>query len=189
MRGDRLYITCYWPHNKLLTLARDGTLLATYSDEALVYPRGQVLVCGYLSHTVLQLANLATQDDGHNIIHHCGTDGGQHPGVQSGIDKDAENVVDKDDLNTLKQDSLQSVTELYKPMGLNALQVQSTGKPMGLNALQVQSTGKPMGLNALQVQSTGKPMGLNALQVQSTGKPMGLNALQCAHRLIQDCTG
>ncbi|KAH3806172.1 hypothetical protein DPMN_134488 [Dreissena polymorpha] len=75
--GDRLYITSWNPY-KLLTLARDGTLLATYTDPALVYPRGlhvtpagQVLVCGW-SNTVLQvdregqskLANLATQKDG-----------------------------------------------------------------------------------------------------------------------------
>ncbi|XP_052268728.1 uncharacterized protein LOC127870110 [Dreissena polymorpha] len=52
--GDRLYITCYL-NNKLLTLARDGTLLATYTDPALgvptglhVTPAGQVLVCGWL---------------------------------------------------------------------------------------------------------------------------------------------
>ncbi|KAH3896410.1 hypothetical protein DPMN_020587 [Dreissena polymorpha] len=77
--GDRLYITSYYPHNKLLTLARDGTLLATYTDPALygpnglhVTPAGQVLVCGELSDTVLQvgwegkskLANLATWGDG-----------------------------------------------------------------------------------------------------------------------------
>ncbi|KAH3790960.1 hypothetical protein DPMN_169168 [Dreissena polymorpha] len=76
--GDRLYITSYNKH-KLLTLARDGTLLATYTDPALRYttalhvtPAGQVLVCGYWSHTVLQvdwegeskLANLATEEDG-----------------------------------------------------------------------------------------------------------------------------
>ncbi|KAH3693026.1 hypothetical protein DPMN_193363 [Dreissena polymorpha] len=76
--GDRLYITS-WDQDKLLTLARDGTLLATYTDPALVRlyglhvtPAGQVLVCGGLSHTVLQvgwegeskLATLATQEDG-----------------------------------------------------------------------------------------------------------------------------
>ncbi|KAH3895686.1 hypothetical protein DPMN_019851 [Dreissena polymorpha] len=76
--GDRLYITSHWQH-KLLTLARDGTLLATYTDPALgrpyglhVTPAGQVLVCGWMSHTVLQvgwegeskLATLATQEDG-----------------------------------------------------------------------------------------------------------------------------
>ncbi|KAH3693424.1 hypothetical protein DPMN_080856 [Dreissena polymorpha] len=76
--GDRLYITNP-EQNKLLTLARDGTLLATYSDTALrdpsglhVTPAGQVLVCGYLSDTVIQvgwegeskLATLATQKDG-----------------------------------------------------------------------------------------------------------------------------
>ncbi|XP_052224849.1 uncharacterized protein LOC127840471 [Dreissena polymorpha] len=75
--GDRLYITSYY---KLLTLARDGTLLATYSDPALerpsglhVTPAGQVLVCGGRpGGTVLQvgwegkskLATLATQEDG-----------------------------------------------------------------------------------------------------------------------------
>ncbi|KAH3718915.1 hypothetical protein DPMN_061741 [Dreissena polymorpha] len=78
--GDRLYIIIsYWLRNKLLTLARDGTLLATYTDPALVSlsglhvtPAGQVLVCGWWSNTVLQvgwegkskLANLATQEDG-----------------------------------------------------------------------------------------------------------------------------
>ncbi|XP_052286426.1 uncharacterized protein LOC127881995 isoform X2 [Dreissena polymorpha] len=76
--GDRLYIT-NWVHDKLLTLARDGTLLATYTDPALrnpsglhVTPAGQVLVCGWLSDTVLQvgwegeskLAMLATEEDG-----------------------------------------------------------------------------------------------------------------------------
>ncbi|KAH3818873.1 hypothetical protein DPMN_120600 [Dreissena polymorpha] len=76
--GDKLYIISYY-QNKLLTLARDGTLLATYSDPALgvptglhVTPAGQVLVCGHLSHTVLQvgwegeseLATLATWEDG-----------------------------------------------------------------------------------------------------------------------------
>ncbi|KAH3703967.1 hypothetical protein DPMN_079019 [Dreissena polymorpha] len=76
--GDRLYIIGYW-NDKLLTLARDGTLLATYTDPALdgltglhVTPAGQVLVCDCWSNTVLQvgwegeskLANLATQEDG-----------------------------------------------------------------------------------------------------------------------------
>ncbi|KAH3870197.1 hypothetical protein DPMN_033379 [Dreissena polymorpha] len=76
--GDRLYITSYYK-NKLLTLARDGTLLATYSDPALewphglhVTPAGQVLVCGHRPHTVLQvgwkgeskLATLATKKEG-----------------------------------------------------------------------------------------------------------------------------
>ncbi|KAH3878863.1 hypothetical protein DPMN_002764 [Dreissena polymorpha] len=76
--GDRLYIISRY-QNKLLTLARDGTLLATYTDPALerpsglhVTPAGQVLVCGFESDTVLQvgwegeskLATLATQEDG-----------------------------------------------------------------------------------------------------------------------------
>ncbi|KAH3894482.1 hypothetical protein DPMN_018639 [Dreissena polymorpha] len=74
--GDRLYII-RWDQNTLLTLAREGTLLATYSDPALrgpyglhVTPAGQVLVCGYMSDTVLQvgwegeskLATLATKE-------------------------------------------------------------------------------------------------------------------------------
>ncbi|XP_052239899.1 uncharacterized protein LOC127850681 isoform X3 [Dreissena polymorpha] len=77
--GDRLYITIISYPYKLLTLARDGTLLATYSDPALVppsglhvTPAGQVLVCGHLYHTVLQvgwegqskLTTLATREDG-----------------------------------------------------------------------------------------------------------------------------
>ncbi|KAH3821725.1 hypothetical protein DPMN_123492 [Dreissena polymorpha] len=72
--GDRLYITSHYQH-KLLTLARDGTLLATYTDPALeslsglhVTTVGQVLVCGWGSDTILQvdsegkskLATLAT---------------------------------------------------------------------------------------------------------------------------------
>ncbi|XP_052285726.1 uncharacterized protein LOC127881645 [Dreissena polymorpha] len=76
--GDRLYITSYNQH-KLLTLARDGTHLATFTDPALhwpaglhVTPAGQVLLCGYWSDTVLQvdregeskLATLATLEDG-----------------------------------------------------------------------------------------------------------------------------
>ncbi|XP_052260582.1 uncharacterized protein LOC127864742 [Dreissena polymorpha] len=76
--GDRLYIISY-QQDKLLTLARDGTLLATYTDPALQLPRGlhvtpagQVLVCGELFSNVLQvgregkskLATLATQEDG-----------------------------------------------------------------------------------------------------------------------------
>ncbi|XP_052259906.1 uncharacterized protein LOC127864276 [Dreissena polymorpha] len=76
--GDRLYITNHW-QDKLLTLARDGTLLAIYTDPARewptglhVTPAGQVLVCVGWPHTVLQvgwegkskLATLATQKDG-----------------------------------------------------------------------------------------------------------------------------
>ncbi|KAH3806231.1 hypothetical protein DPMN_134550 [Dreissena polymorpha] len=107
--GDRLYITSSY-QNKLLTLARDGTLLATYTDPALVSPcglhvtpAGQVLVCGFQSHTVLQvgwegqskLANLATQEDGVEWPESC---------VHSLLsqDKVAEDVVDKNDLNTQK---------------------------------------------------------------------------------------
>ncbi|KAH3742104.1 hypothetical protein DPMN_048838 [Dreissena polymorpha] len=73
--GDKLYITNY-RQNKLLTLARDGTLLATLTDPALERPDGlhvtpacQVLVCGGWSNIILQgdsegkskLATLATR--------------------------------------------------------------------------------------------------------------------------------
>ncbi|KAH3749337.1 hypothetical protein DPMN_183834 [Dreissena polymorpha] len=73
--GDKLYIT----HDKLVTLARDGSVLATFTDPALIQPHdvhvtpaGQVLVCGFLSHTIIQvddegrkkLAILATKEDG-----------------------------------------------------------------------------------------------------------------------------
>ena len=76
--GDKLYIT-NTSYNTVLTLARDGTLLASFTDPELelpccvhVTPVGQVLVCGYYSDTVLQvgwegeskLATLATQEDG-----------------------------------------------------------------------------------------------------------------------------
>ncbi|KAH3715707.1 hypothetical protein DPMN_058419 [Dreissena polymorpha] len=76
---DKLYITNSTQH-KLLTLARDGSVLATFMDPELewptcvhVTPAGQVLVCGYKnSKTVLQvdrkgsrkLATLATGSDG-----------------------------------------------------------------------------------------------------------------------------
>ncbi|KAH3754153.1 uncharacterized protein LOC127847097 [Dreissena polymorpha] len=76
--GDRLYITNSSQH-KLLTLARDGSVLATFIEPALQSPRGvhvtpagQVLVSGLGSSTILQvdsegrrrLATLATQEDG-----------------------------------------------------------------------------------------------------------------------------
>ncbi|KAH3749118.1 hypothetical protein DPMN_183609 [Dreissena polymorpha] len=75
---DKLYITNSSQH-KLLTLARDGSVLATFTDPALqgpggihVTPAGQVLVCGYVSNTIIQvddegrkkLAILATKEDG-----------------------------------------------------------------------------------------------------------------------------
>lgn len=76
--GDKLYITNKTQH-KLITLARDGSVLATFTDPALqepfdvhVTPAGQVLVCGYQSDTVIQvdsegrrkLATLTTNKDG-----------------------------------------------------------------------------------------------------------------------------
>ncbi|KAH3749114.1 uncharacterized protein LOC127847305 [Dreissena polymorpha] len=61
--GDKLYITNLLQH-KLLTLARDGSVLATFTDPALQYPRGvhvtpagQLLVCGgkYSDPFILQV--------------------------------------------------------------------------------------------------------------------------------------
>ncbi|KAH3771555.1 protein PML-like [Dreissena polymorpha] len=76
--GDKLYIiNC--PQQKLLTLARDGSVLATFTDHALqllnglhVTPAGQVLVSANGSNTILQvdsegkrkLATLGTKEDG-----------------------------------------------------------------------------------------------------------------------------
>ncbi|KAH3708315.1 hypothetical protein DPMN_067762 [Dreissena polymorpha] len=74
--GDKLYITNNSKH-KLLILARDGSVLANFTDPALQYPRdvhvthaGQVLVLGglYGNRSILQvdseggrkLATLAT---------------------------------------------------------------------------------------------------------------------------------
>lgn len=62
--GDRLFITI--PHQqKLLTLARDGTLLATCTDHELrdplgvhVTPTNQVLVCGHVSNTIIQVDSM-----------------------------------------------------------------------------------------------------------------------------------
>ncbi|KAH3749124.1 hypothetical protein DPMN_183615 [Dreissena polymorpha] len=76
--GDKLYITNYSQH-KLLTLARDGSVLATFTDPALIAPNGvhvtpagQVLVCvGWFDIIIqvdtegkLKLATFATKEDG-----------------------------------------------------------------------------------------------------------------------------
>ncbi|KAH3878183.1 hypothetical protein DPMN_002069 [Dreissena polymorpha] len=104
---DRLYIIGRY-QNKLLTLARDGTLLATYSDPAPEYLRGQVLVCGRLSNTVLQLANLATREDGvwdPQSVCYSSTTSSIIVGLWRNdniLDKVAEDVMDKNDLNTQK---------------------------------------------------------------------------------------
>ncbi|KAH3894723.1 hypothetical protein DPMN_018880 [Dreissena polymorpha] len=102
---DRLYIIS--SYGLLLTLARDGTLLATYTDPALRGPDGQVLVCGYLSDTVLQLATLATKEDGvwnpQSVCYSSTTSSiivGQYG--DNILDNDAEDVVDKNDLNMQK---------------------------------------------------------------------------------------
>ncbi|KAH3818823.1 hypothetical protein DPMN_120549 [Dreissena polymorpha] len=75
--GDKLYINNCSKH-KILTLARDGSVLANFTDPALrgvhVTPAGQVLVCGgqYPNVYIIQLdsegkrklATLATEKDG-----------------------------------------------------------------------------------------------------------------------------
>ncbi|KAH3840080.1 hypothetical protein DPMN_113522 [Dreissena polymorpha] len=76
--GDRIYVTNF-SQQKLLTLGTDGTLISTFDHPELqspcgvhVTPAGQVLVCGFISNTVVQLdregskklATLASQKDG-----------------------------------------------------------------------------------------------------------------------------
>ncbi|KAH3749898.1 uncharacterized protein LOC127847746 [Dreissena polymorpha] len=79
--GDKILVTnC--SHSKVLTLDRDGTVLHTFTDPDLKYPAGihmtalgQVLVCGAISNTVLQLdgegkkklATLVTRSDRINL--------------------------------------------------------------------------------------------------------------------------
>ncbi|XP_052264465.1 uncharacterized protein LOC127867386 isoform X2 [Dreissena polymorpha] len=76
--GDRIYVTNYDQH-KLRILTTDGSLISTFTDPELqnpfdvhISPAFQVTVCGYSSHTVLQvdpegrkkLATLASQKGG-----------------------------------------------------------------------------------------------------------------------------
>ncbi|XP_052255542.1 uncharacterized protein LOC127861180 isoform X2 [Dreissena polymorpha] len=76
--GDKIFVTHFSP-SKVLTLARDGTVLHTFTDPDLQDPfgihvtaQGQVLVCARSSDTILQLdgegkkklATLATRSDG-----------------------------------------------------------------------------------------------------------------------------
>ena len=76
--GDKIFVTNNYQH-KVLTLARDGTVLHTFTDPDLQTPNGihvtdlgQVLVCGTSSRTIFQLdgegkkklATLATEKDG-----------------------------------------------------------------------------------------------------------------------------
>ncbi|XP_052220167.1 uncharacterized protein LOC127837293 [Dreissena polymorpha] len=76
--GDRIYVTNCKMH-KLITLASDGTVISTFTDDELqkpwgihVTPAGQVLVCGCNSNTVIQvdrqgkkkLATLESNKDG-----------------------------------------------------------------------------------------------------------------------------
>ncbi|KAH3768200.1 hypothetical protein DPMN_169412 [Dreissena polymorpha] len=75
--GDKIFVT-NGDHHKVLTLARDGSVLCTFTDPDLKWPRGihvtaqgQVLVCGWESNNILQLdcegrkklATLATSRD------------------------------------------------------------------------------------------------------------------------------
>ena len=77
LSGDRIYVTNKSQH-KLLTLARDGTVISTFTDSELqgpwgvhVTPAGQVLVCYQSSKTVIQvdregkknIATLTTEKD------------------------------------------------------------------------------------------------------------------------------
>ncbi|KAH3768917.1 hypothetical protein DPMN_170135 [Dreissena polymorpha] len=57
----KIYVTNS-SHHKLITLAMDGTLLSTFTDQELIGPKdvhvtfaGQVLVCGQDSNTILQI--------------------------------------------------------------------------------------------------------------------------------------
>ncbi|KAH3851455.1 hypothetical protein DPMN_093937 [Dreissena polymorpha] len=76
--GAKIYVTNHSEH-KLLTLAKDGTVISTFTDTELqlplgvhMTPAGQVLVCGYGSNTVIQvdregkkkIALLAVNKDG-----------------------------------------------------------------------------------------------------------------------------
>ncbi|KAH3692301.1 hypothetical protein DPMN_194751, partial [Dreissena polymorpha] len=76
--GDKIFVTNL-DHHKVLTLARDGTVLFTFTDPDLKWPcgihvtaQGQVLVCGGTSNNLMQLdgegrkklATLATNRDG-----------------------------------------------------------------------------------------------------------------------------
>ena len=76
--GDKIFVTNS-DRDKVITLARDGTVICTFTDPDLVRPRGihvtaqgQVLVCGCASGNILQLdgegkkklATLATRSDG-----------------------------------------------------------------------------------------------------------------------------
>ncbi|XP_052246517.1 uncharacterized protein LOC127855151 [Dreissena polymorpha] len=89
--GDKIFITNN-SHHKVLTLARDGTVLQTFTDPDLQRPwgihataLGQVLVCGWSISTIIQLdgegkkklATLATKRDGliypHSVFYNRST--------------------------------------------------------------------------------------------------------------------
>ncbi|XP_052225388.1 uncharacterized protein LOC127840959 [Dreissena polymorpha] len=76
--AGKIYVANF-PHHKLITLAMDGTLLSIFTDPDLEEPKsvhvtlsGQVLVCGSMSNTILQIdgdgqrkqATVATSDNG-----------------------------------------------------------------------------------------------------------------------------
>ncbi|KAH3866948.1 hypothetical protein DPMN_030072 [Dreissena polymorpha] len=67
LSGDKIFVTNFF-HDKVLTLAREGTVLHTFTDLDLERPRGihviaqgQVLVCGYGSNTIIQLDGQGTK--------------------------------------------------------------------------------------------------------------------------------
>ncbi|KAH3718300.1 hypothetical protein DPMN_061103 [Dreissena polymorpha] len=77
-KGDKIFVSNL-SDNKVLTLARDGTMLHTFADVYLIGPcnlhvneLGRVLVCGSRSNTIVQLdregkkklATLDTRSDG-----------------------------------------------------------------------------------------------------------------------------
>ncbi|KAH3819423.1 hypothetical protein DPMN_121158 [Dreissena polymorpha] len=76
--GDKLYIISRL-EQKLVTLARDGTLLATltypeFPEDVHVTPECQVLICGWPSNTILQIdsegrSKLATLVTGRDRVH------------------------------------------------------------------------------------------------------------------------
>ncbi|KAH3702057.1 hypothetical protein DPMN_077058 [Dreissena polymorpha] len=87
--GDKLYIINF-NQDKLLTLARDGSVLSIFMDPEFlcptcvhVTPAGQVLVCGQIYNTIVQidskgskkLATLATKMDSlRSVCYNSNTD-------------------------------------------------------------------------------------------------------------------
>ncbi|KAH3792050.1 hypothetical protein DPMN_145539 [Dreissena polymorpha] len=75
---DRIYVTNE-TQNKLITLATDGTLLSTFMDSELlnpqglhVTPAGQVIICGFNGHTVIQVDREGRKKLATLVSHHDG---------------------------------------------------------------------------------------------------------------------